>query len=171
MPLLILSIASLAGHIELAPGFAWIGTYPALLAFAAATLVEILAYFFPYVDNLLSSISAPAAVIAGIVITASVFFGMGPFVTWVVAVIAGGGSALAGRSASTAAHAGSTAVSGGSANPAVTFIETIFTAVLAVISVLAPVLVIAFLALFAYAGVKLYRRLRGRRRKVSAALK
>ena len=79
VPLLITSIAALSGHVELAAGFAWIGTYPALIAFAVATCLEILCYYVPVVDNFMDTISTPAAVIAGIVVTASFVDGLSPF--------------------------------------------------------------------------------------------
>ena len=166
VPFLVLSIVSLTGHVELAPGFAWIGHYPALITFAVATILGILAYFFPYVDNLLSAVGIPAAVIAGTVLSASVFFEMGPLATWVVAVIAGGGSALAGKTASTAAHTGSTTTTGGTANPVLSLFESIISTVLAVLSVLAPILAVLLIALAIYGAVKFYRRVKGRRRRL-----
>jgi hypothetical protein len=45
VPLLVMSAAAQAGHLSLAPGFEWIGTKPALIAFAAATVLEVLGYF------------------------------------------------------------------------------------------------------------------------------
>ncbi len=71
MPLLIMSIASLSGHLTLAQGFEWIGTYEALGAFAVASFLEISAYYIPWVDNLLDSVAVPAATIAGTVVMAS----------------------------------------------------------------------------------------------------
>ena len=44
VPLLVMSIASMSGHLTLSGGFLWIGTYPALLAFAVATMAEIAGY-------------------------------------------------------------------------------------------------------------------------------
>ena len=41
VPLLVMSVASLSGHLTLAPGFQWIGTYPGLITFSVATVVEI----------------------------------------------------------------------------------------------------------------------------------
>ena len=49
VPLLGLSIASLAGHLTLSSGFEWIGSWPALVAFAAATIIEVCAYYIPLV--------------------------------------------------------------------------------------------------------------------------
>ena len=71
VPLLVMSIASLSGHLTLSSGFEWIGTYPALLAFAVATVLEIAAYYIPWVDNFLDIIGAPAAIIAGMIAMAS----------------------------------------------------------------------------------------------------
>ncbi|MGD9653190.1 MAG: DUF4126 domain-containing protein, partial [Candidatus Dadabacteria bacterium] len=45
VPLLVMSVASLSGQLTLSPEFAWIGTYPALAAFAIATIFEIAAYY------------------------------------------------------------------------------------------------------------------------------
>src|ERR1051325_11800845 len=65
VPLLVMSIASLSGHLTLAHGFEWIGSYQALVAFAVATCVEIAGYYIPWVDNLLDTIATPAAIIPG----------------------------------------------------------------------------------------------------------
>ncbi len=145
VPFLIVSAASLTGHLELAPSFSWISSYPALIAFATATLLEIIAYFFPYVDNLLSLVSTPAAIIAGAVITAAVFYEAGPYFSWAAAVIAGGGSAAVGKTASAAVHAGSTTTSGGVANPAVSLLETLWSWFLGFLSVAVPLMVILLL--------------------------
>ncbi|PYQ56518.1 MAG: DUF4126 domain-containing protein, partial [Acidobacteria bacterium] len=58
VPLLIMSLASRAGvgHLALGPGFAWIGSTPALLSFAVATVLEIAGYYIPWVDNLLDTV-------------------------------------------------------------------------------------------------------------------
>src|SRR5580765_8928620 len=93
VPLLVMSVASHTGHLPLAHGFEWIGAYPALIAFSVATLVEILAYYIPWVDHALDSIASPAAILAGTLATASLTPEMSPFWKWSLAVIAGGGAA------------------------------------------------------------------------------
>ena len=47
-------------------GFHWIETTPAILAFGVATGLEIGAYYFPWLDNLLDLFATPAAVAAGV---------------------------------------------------------------------------------------------------------
>src|SRR5579864_205745 len=78
VPFLIMSIASLSGHLQLAHGFEWIGTYPALTTFSVATFLEVAGYYVPWVDHLLDTVATPAAVVAGIIVTASVVSGMSP---------------------------------------------------------------------------------------------
>jgi hypothetical protein len=93
VPLLVMSAAANAGYLELADGFAWAGSYPALLTFAVATVIEVLAYYIPWVDNLLDSVATPAAAVAGVMVTAAVITDMDPWLRWTLAVIAGGGTA------------------------------------------------------------------------------
>jgi hypothetical protein len=93
VPFLVMSVAAQAGYLELASGWEWIGSLPALIAFAIASILEIVAYYVPWLDNFLDTIATPAAVIAGIVATAAVVSGMSPFLTWTLAAIAGGGAA------------------------------------------------------------------------------
>ena len=51
------------------------------------------AYYLPLVDNLLDTIAAPAAVVAGAIVSASVFTDMSPVMKWSLALIAGGSAA------------------------------------------------------------------------------
>src|SRR5579859_1441024 len=93
VPLLVMNIASLSGHLTLAHSFEWIGSYPALIAFSVATCVEIAGYYIPWVDHALDTIATPAAIVAGTLVTASVVSDMSPFLKWTLAAIAGGGAA------------------------------------------------------------------------------
>ena len=93
VPLLGVSTAALAGHLHLAYGFEWLGTWPAFACFLTATILEIVAYYVPWLDNLLDSVATPAAVVAGTIATASVITDMSPLLQWSLAIIAGGGTA------------------------------------------------------------------------------
>src|SRR6476469_2476307 len=95
VPLLVTSIAAQTGHLALAGGFHWIGTRPAMIAFGVATVLEILAYYVPWIDTALALTAGPAAVVAGIGITASVVHDVDSMMRWTLAVIAGGGAAAA----------------------------------------------------------------------------
>lgn len=93
VPFLVMSIAAQSGHLNLAPSWEWISSWPALAILAVATLLEVTAYYIPWLDNLLDTIATPAAVVAGIVAGAAVITGMSPLLTWTLAAIAGGGVA------------------------------------------------------------------------------
>ena len=55
VPLLVISIANKAGHLELADSFEWMGSTAAIITFATATVLEVSAYYVPWVDNLLDT--------------------------------------------------------------------------------------------------------------------
>ncbi|MEO0377906.1 MAG: DUF4126 domain-containing protein, partial [Cyanobacteria bacterium P01_A01_bin.17] len=94
IPPLALSLAALNGTVELSPDWQWVGSYGAVGVFAIATLVEVLAYFIPWINNGLDSIEVFVAPVVGTFLTASTLSTAGefnPLMTWVVAAIAGGG--------------------------------------------------------------------------------
>jgi Domain of unknown function (DUF4126) len=93
VPLLVLSGASLAGLVELASGFDWIGTWPALVGFGVATALEVAAYLVPFLDNALDAVGGTAAAAAGAVLMASSVVDVGPFLHWTLAIVTGGGLA------------------------------------------------------------------------------
>ncbi len=164
VPLLALSVAALAGWVELSPAFAWMGTYPALAALLLATVLESAAYFFPYVDNLLAAIATPVGVAAGALITASLMVDLHPMLTWTLAVVAGGGAALGGSVVSNAVHAGSTATTGGAATPAVSLIESVLTVIASFLVVLVPLFAVLFVVVMAVLVIGIVKRLRKKRR-------
>jgi hypothetical protein len=165
VPFLVASIASVAGHLTLAPGFEWIGTHYALVAFAVATLLEIAAYYVPWLDNLLDTIATPAAVVAGVVIAASVVGDMSPFLRWTLAVVAGGGAAAAVQAATVAVRGASSVTTGGLGNPVVSTGELGGSTVMAILAVVLPVvaviLVVAMVA--SLSGLRRWSRGKGTR--------
>lgn len=164
VPLLAMSIAAAAGHLTLAPGFAWIGSGVALAAFAVATLLEVAAYAIPWLDNALDTIAAPAAVVAGVMVTASVAGDMSPLLRWSLAVIAGGGAAGAVQSVTVATRAASTATTGGLANPLLSTLELGGAITASVLALLAPVAAMFALAIgLTLLAYSLGRRGRGAR--------
>jgi uncharacterized protein DUF4126 len=158
VPLLVMSIASLSGHLTLTPGFQWIGTYPALITFGVATAVEVAGYYIPWVDHALDTIATPAAVVAGTIVTASIVTGMSPLLKWSLAIIAGGGAAGLVQGATVVTRAASTATTGGLGNPLFATIELGAAAFASLLALAVPVLAVTILVLlFAIAGRKLFR--------------
>ncbi|MEW6303991.1 MAG: DUF4126 domain-containing protein [Verrucomicrobiota bacterium] len=117
VPLTIVSLAARTGHLTLAPGFDWMSSDAALIAFGSATVLEIAAYYVPWLDNLLDSIATPSAVVAGTILTASLVSNVDPFLKWTLAVIAGGAAAGLVQATTVVARGISTATTGGLANP------------------------------------------------------
>lgn len=123
VPLLGLSIASMSGHVTVSSGFEWIGSPVALVAFSIASALEIAAYYIPWVDNLLDVLATPAAIVAGTMAMATVVTDMSPFLTWTLALIAGGGAAAIIQGGTVAARGTSSVTTAGMGNPVFATIE------------------------------------------------
>jgi hypothetical protein len=159
VPLLIMSIASLSGHLQLGQGFAWIATYPALITFAVATCLEIAGYYIPWVDHLLDTLATPAAIVAGTIITGSMVTGMSPMMKWTLAVIAGGGAAGLVQGSTVLVRGASTATTAGFGNPVVATFELLASIVTTVMTFIAPFIVVGLLVVgMVFFGQKIVRR-------------
>jgi hypothetical protein len=163
-PLLVTSAAAYAGYLKLTAGFEWIGTGPALSAFAVATAVETLAYYVPWLDNLLDSIASPIAVVAGTALFAASATGLDPFLKWTLAIIGGGGSAAIVQGGTVFARGASTAMSGGLTNFVVSTFELIAGFFFPLVSIVVPLLAVVLLAVVVggmyYVARRLVRKLR-----------
>jgi hypothetical protein len=159
VPLLVVSIAAHTGHLKLASGFAWLGSDAALITFAVATVLEITAYYVPWLDNLLDTIASPAAVIAGTIVTASLVTDMSPFLKWTLAVIAGGGVAGLIQGTTAVTRATSTATTGGLANPLLATVELGGAIITSLASLAVPVLTTAVIATILFIiGIKVFKK-------------
>ncbi len=159
VPLLLISAAARAGHLELAQSFEWMGSTPALIAFGSATVLEIGAYYVPFLDNLLDTISTPSAVVAGIVASASQVADLDPLLGWSVAIVAGGGAAGAIQGLTTVTRSLSSMSTAGFGNPLISTAEAGASIVMTILSIVVP-FVAAFgaLVLLFYAIKKIFFR-------------
>jgi len=163
VPLLIASIGAQMGYLPLSPGFEWVGTREALLAFATATLLEVLAYYIPWLDNVLDTIATPAAVIAGIIVSASVLTDLPPILKWGAALMGGGVAGIA-QGASVLLRLKSAIFTGGLGNPLVSTLELVAALSLALLAILFPLACLALIAALFIAVFRLTGRLVIRRR-------
>lgn len=124
IPPLILSIAALFFNVVLPADLSWFATYPAFLILLTATLLEVGAYYVPWLDNALDHVTAPAAVVAGTVITHS-FIGveMDPALKWLLALVAGGGASGAVQAMTSVIRSASSLFTFGMTNNAVATAE------------------------------------------------
>jgi hypothetical protein len=168
VPLLVIGVAQATGYLSLAPKFAWIGSTPALAVLGVATVLEVAAYHVPWLDHLLDTIASPAAIIAGIVVTASVVTDMDPLLRWTLAVIAGGGLAGAVQGSTVLVRAASTATTGGLANPVVATGELAGAIATSILALLVPVFTLLAVVIGLLLAILWVRRRRAARRSHAA---
>jgi hypothetical protein len=163
VPPLVMSIAVQAGQLELSPDFAWIGSTPATIAFAVGALLEVGAYYIPFIDSLLDVVATPTAVVAGTIISASMVSELSPMLQWTVAAIVGGGAAGAVQGLTDVTRLSSNTLTAGFANPGVSTMELLSSTVLSILAIAAPFLAAAlvFVVLWLlWLGVRtLYRKI------------
>lgn len=140
VPLLVLSLSAHFSWFPVNDTWQWVGSIPALVLLGVATVFEIGAYFIPWVDNLLDTISVPLAAIAGTLLMVATMGDINPTITWALAIIAGGGAAAAVSGTTSAARLGSTATTGGLANPIIAGTETIAATTVSIAGIFSPIL-------------------------------
>lgn len=140
LPMFAVSLASYMGWIPMNETFQWLAGLPTLITTGIATVVEILAYYIPYVDHLLDTMSVPLATVAGSIMFASQFADIGTFPQWALALIAGGGTAAAISSGFAGTRAASTATTGGLGNSVVATTETAGAGIMTILAMAAPIL-------------------------------
>jgi hypothetical protein len=140
IPLLITSIASMLGYVNLSGGYQWVGSIPALITFGVASIIELGGYYSPWVDNVLDIIAAPLAAVSGIILSASVIEDMNPLLKWTLVIIAGGGTATTIHILTAKTRALASVFTGGLGNPILSTIEAFVSIVITVLSVLIPLL-------------------------------
>jgi hypothetical protein len=167
VPMLGMSIAALSGTITPSPGFEWIGTWEALTAFSTATVMEIAAYYIPWVDNTLDALMTPLAVVAGTILTASLLGDLSPFLKWALAIMVGGGVSAIVQGGTVALRAGSSGATVGMANILVSTLELVGSIAVTVFAILLPflglaaVIWICFKAITTMARSTLFKKLLG----------
>jgi len=165
VPMLVMSIAAKSGHLSLGSGFEWIGSTPAVLTFATATALEIGAYYVPWLDNLLDSIATPAAGVAGTIATAACISDMNPMLTWSLAIIAGGGSAIAVQGLTVVTRGASSLTTGGLGNPVVSTAEAGLAVGTSVLFIIVPIIAAVCVLGLAFLIIRaIVRRVMRRRR-------
>lgn len=154
VPIFGAGVAAHFGVISLHEGFAWLADPPALMAFGTATLLEIVAYYVPWLDHALDVIATPAALVAGVLASAAVVTDLPPILRWGIAIIGGGGAAGLMQALTVGTRVKSTLTTGGLANPLLATAETIGSASIVVLAVFVP---IACLLLLVAIGVIAWR--------------
>ncbi|WP_460576409.1 DUF4126 domain-containing protein [Hymenobacter coalescens] len=170
VPLLAASIAYRTGYLAPSPGFAWLGSWPALGVLATATLAEMLGYYLPVVDNFLDTLTTPASFVAGTLLMTSALPELNPVLRWGLGVLVGGGAAGVVQSGTALLRAGSTVATGGLGNPFFATIENVLAVVGAALALLLPLLVAGLAVGFIIFVVSRLRRWRAQRRQQAGGI-
>ncbi len=166
LPLLIAGIAARFGFLPLTESFYWLSGNTALISLGSATIVEIGAYYIPFIDNLLDSISTPLAIGAGTLITASVLPADNELVKWITSFIIGGGASAAVQGGTALLRLGSTGATGGAGNFLVSTGENVAATVTSILTLIIPI-IIAILILVSFFFI--FRWLFKRKKKPATA--
>ena len=166
IPLLVAGIASHFGLLPLGESFEWMGSVPALISFGVATVVEVLAYYIPFVDNLLDSIATPLSVGAGTLLMTSVFPAENEWIKWIMGFVVGGGAAATIQSGSAFTRLLSTGITAGTGNPVVSTGEGVAATGFSIMSLFTPILVAVLLVILMIILLRFaYRRMVKKRKK------
>lgn len=141
IPMLVAGLAAHFGILPLGESFAWMGSVPALISFSIAAIVEVLAYYIPFVDNLLDSIATPLSIGAGTLLMTSVFPAESEWIRWIVGFVVGGGAAATIQSGSALTRLISTSFTAGTGNPVVSTGEGVAATGFSIMSLFTPLLV------------------------------
>ena len=158
LPLFVVALAGRLELVTLSDSFAWLASWPALIVFGAAVVVEVLSDKFPIVDNFLDSVQVFVKPIAGALVAATVVEAWAPLYVTVVAIIGGGSAAGLVHVAKAKVRLVSSATTAGLGNPVLSVSEDVGALAGSVVSLVVPQLVILMLLLGAVLAWLLWRR-------------
>lgn len=140
----------------------WMGSLPALICFGTAAVLEIAAYYIPFVDNLLDTIATPLAAVAGTILAASFLpiAELNPMLKWLLAIIAGGGAATTVQAGTGLLRLASTKTTAGMGNSIVATGENALAISGTLLSFAVPVMIaVVFVLLIVWIWRKLLKKL------------
>lgn len=147
VPLFVAALGHKLGVVGPLSAFEWLDSWPALIALGVATVFELGAYYIPWLDNLLDTVAAPAAMAAGTVLATSFLKIDSPVLNWGLGLMLGGGSAGLIQAGTSLLRLSSTATTGGLANPIVATTENVASVGLSVLAILLPLFAFVIIGL------------------------
>ncbi len=161
IPPFVMSASAMFGGVDLPASADWMETNAAFAALGAATLAEVAGFYIPWVDNLLDTIAAPAAVVAGTLITGSFVPELDPVLRWTMAGILGGGAAGGIQALTSVTRLASTTTTGGVGNPVFSTVENVLAVLFSLLAFMLPIIAIILLIALVIFAVRRVVRLRG----------
>ncbi|MEO6071471.1 MAG: DUF4126 domain-containing protein [Chitinophagaceae bacterium] len=95
IPMLAGALAGHFGVFSLPVDLQWLATWPSIICFGTAAVAEVLAYYVPFIDNILDTIAGPLSIAAGTLLATSILplADQAPILRWGAGFLAGGASA------------------------------------------------------------------------------
>ncbi len=148
VPFLVLSVASVFGHLSLTDSLSWLDNPEVLVGLVVAVVFEILSYSIPFLDHITDVLAVPLAGMAGTILMASATGGLDPFSQWGLAIVAGGGSAITVKGLAGFTRLFSTATTGGLGNFLVAIGELIAAVAMTILTLTLPIIGVMAIAVF-----------------------
>lgn len=164
VPMLVASVAAHLGILPVQDGFSWLASWPAIVCFGTATAAEIAAYYVPFIDNLLDTVTTPMAVGAGTLLMTSVLPIDSNMLRWTTGFIIGGGIAATMQGGSVLLRLLSSSLSGGVGNSGVTTGENAAAIGTSLLSLVIPLVVVPVLLVLVVILLVFFRKRISRRR-------
>ena len=142
LPLLAVSIAAHFFGFKVNADFEWIGSWISIVSLATATIVEVVAYYLPFVDNLLDLINVPLAFVAGAVMLSGVLPDVHPYLKWSIAGLLGSSAAGLTQLVTMIIRGASTATTAGAGNNVVSSSEDVCATIFSLGAILFPLIAI-----------------------------
>ncbi|MGN0004343.1 MAG: DUF4126 domain-containing protein [Sphingobacterium composti] len=159
LPLFFVSLASYFQWIPLQDNWQWLGSFTALLILGIAMLFEILAYYIPFIDNVLDSIAIPLSAVAGTLLFSSQFVESNEILRWGLGVIAGGGTAATISTALSGFRLASSSGTAGLGNSVVSTVENTGATVMSVLAVFLPLLAVIIAIILLYLSIRFGKKI------------
>jgi len=161
IPMLIAGLSARFNMFQFSDSFTWLASTPALLSLGTASVLEIAAYYIPFIDNLLDSIAAPLSMLAGTLVATSLLPIDHEWLKWIVGIIAGGGGAGLIASGAGLLRLFSSKATLGTGNAVVATTENVSAIGGSILSLLIPVFTaIIFIIIFIYLMKKIIKNFR-----------
>lgn len=145
VPMLVASVAAKLNLFPVNEGFQWLASWPAIICFGTATVVEILAYYVPFIDNLLDTITTPMAVGGGTLLLTSVLPIDNDFLKWAAGFLFGGGAAATVQGGTVLTRLASTKLTAGTGNAFVATGEHAAAFGISILSLVIPLIIAAII--------------------------
>jgi hypothetical protein len=120
----------------------------ATIVLIVAVIVELAAYYIPFVDNMLDTLATPAAVLAGTLLTTSFLQIDDPVLQWGLGLVAGGGVAGTIQAGTSLLRLGSSKFTGGYGNNILATSENVISTGISLFSLWIPILIAILVLLF-----------------------